>query len=125
MEQLAEEGKLIVTEEVLLELERKEDDVYRWLKDREELIVVPIDDEIQVAVANILSEHEMLVNAIKGRSGADPFVIGLALVTDGTVVTLEEFGNSTKRPRIPDVCHALSIPCHTPLDMFRECGWKF
>jgi hypothetical protein len=125
MERLAEEGRLSVTEEVLVELERKEDDVYGWVKVREDLIVVPIDEEIQIAVANILAEHEMLVNAIKGRSSADPFVIALAQVASGTVVTFEEFSYSDKRPRIPDVCHALNIPCQKPFDMFRECGLSF
>ena len=47
------------------------------------------------------------------RSGVDPFVIALAMVNQGTVVTEENATGNIAKPRIPDVCDALGVPCLT------------
>ena len=47
------------------------------------------------------------------RSGVNPFVIALAMVNQGTVVTEENATGNIAKPRIPDVCDALGVPCLT------------
>jgi O-methyltransferase involved in polyketide biosynthesis len=124
MDELIAAGQLIATEEVLHELAKKDDDVHAWAKEREEMFI-PIDDQIQPVVADILEQFEKLLDTRKNRSAADPFVIALAQIEDCTVVTGEKLTESLDRPNIPDVCRALDIPDFNLLQMMRNEGWKF
>jgi O-methyltransferase involved in polyketide biosynthesis len=124
IDELIASGQLIATEEGLHELAKKDDDVHAWAKEREEMFV-PIDSQIQPAVANILTQFEKLVDTRKSRSAADPFVIALAQIENCTVVTGEKFNDSFDRPNIPDVCRAIGVPDISFLQMMRNEGWKF
>ena len=123
-DELIHDGQLGAVEEVLVELERKDDETYAWASQRASMFV-PIDDEIQRAVAEILSNHPRLVDTRKNRSGADPFVIALAKVNGCLVVTGERPTNSVDRPNIPDVCSALGIRSLSLLELIREEQWAF
>jgi hypothetical protein len=121
---LIKKGHLVATEEVLVELEKRDDEVHKWAKKRKKMFL-PIDDPVQLAVSSILAAHEKLVDTRTNRSAADPFVIGLGLVHGCTVVTGEKATGSADRPNIPDVCTALGIRSMGLLDLFREEGWRF
>jgi uncharacterized protein DUF4411 len=71
---LAEEGRLRASIEVLNELQKKEDELLVWCKDRKEKLFVEIDDDIQTHLSRIVGNHPRLVDTVKGRSSADPFV---------------------------------------------------
>ena len=77
LDELIEAKRLFSSTEVLREIKRKDDELYEWCKPRAELFL-PIDDGVQDHVIEIMSIYPRLVDTIKGRSGADPFVIGLA-----------------------------------------------
>ena len=123
LDELIDQGTLIATEEVLHELERKDDEVYEWAQQRN--MFVPTDEAIQLAVTDVLRNHPKLINQRESRSGADPFVIALAQVEGCAVLTAEKPTRSSKRPNIPDVCDALGIPWLTILQLFRNEGWVF
>jgi len=53
------QGDLRASEEVLRELEKRDDDVYAWARDQEGFIV-PLDDAVQDAVSEILGEYQKL-----------------------------------------------------------------
>ncbi len=125
LEQLVEKGELAASEEVLIELEKRDDQVYGWAKKRKVRMFVPIDERQQREVLSVLSGHEKLVDTRKNRSAADPFVIALARVEGCAVVTGERATGSPDRPNIPDVCEALGVRCLSLLDLFREQGWRF
>ena len=125
LDTLIEQGQLRATEEVLHELERKDDDVFAWAKARADVLFIPIDDAIQPVVSEILGRFEKLVDTRANRSAADPFVIALAQLKRCTVVTGEHPSNSPDRPHIPDVCSALSISSISLLQMMRAEGWTF
>lgn len=124
LDELINNGSLRATEEVLTELERKDDDVYAWARQRVDLFV-PIDDRIQLAVTSILTTHERLLDTRANRSAADPFVIALAQVESCAVVTGERATGSSTRPHIPDVCRDLGVPSMTLLQLLRAEGWRF
>jgi hypothetical protein len=118
-------GRIRATEEVLHELDKKHDIVHAWVRERQELFV-ELDDDVQLAVAEIiLPSYPKLLDTRADRSGADPFVIALALMQDCTVVTGERSTGSLKRPNIPDVCSDLGIDCCNLLDLIRREGWIF
>ncbi len=124
LDNLIRSGDLKATEEVLHELERKDDDVFQWARSRRALFV-EIDAPIQTAVQAILRDHRKLLDTRKSRSGADSFVIALAQLNNATVVTNERMTGSADRPNIPDVCGALRIRCINILGLIREQGWVF
>lgn len=124
LEGLISTGDLRATEEVFFELERQDDEVLDWAKENPSLFI-EIDDAIQRDVQSILEKFPRLVDTRKSRSGADPFVIALALGRRSTVVTNERASGSPDRPHIPDVCTALGIRCITILELIREQGWVF
>ena len=125
LEELADQGILIASEEVLHELERKEDELHKWAKQRPHMFV-PFDEPVQKAVREILCTHRNLLKQGKTRSGADPFVIAVARTRQCTVVTGERpSGNPQNKPHIPDVCRAYSIRYLSLLDLLREQGWVF
>jgi len=125
IDELIEDGHLRATEEVLHELEKKDDDAHAWAKERKDSLFVPIDDEIQPAVTDILENFERLVDTRKNRSAGDPFVIALAQIQSCTVVTGEGATGNLSRPNIPDVCTELGVPCVNLLKMIRSEGWTF
>lgn len=80
---------------------------------------------IQQSAAQILNVHPRLVSQGRRRSGADPFVIGLAMVRNGTVVTEETARGNLTSPRIPDVCGDLGVPCLNLMEYIEAQGWTF
>jgi hypothetical protein len=84
---------------------------------------VEIDDDIQGHLTRIMANHPRLVDTVRGRSGADPFVIALAATTDPSmVVVTEEFAGKI---RIPDVCRAEQIAFCNLADMIEREDWQF
>jgi hypothetical protein len=126
-EKLAErvaDGVLKCSEEVYVELQKKDDGLHDWLKVRKE-VLVPIDEEIQAIVSELLKLYPRLVDTFRNRSQADPFVIATAERLQAVVVTGEKPRGKLDIPKIPDVCEARKIRCITFLEMLRELEWKF
>jgi Domain of unknown function (DUF4411) len=120
---LIEEGRLRASIEVYNDLEKKDDELFKWCKQHKERLVVEIDDNIQQHVARIMAAYPRLVDTVKGRSGSDPFVIALAASTNPTMtVVTEEFAG---RVRIPDVCNAENITYCGLADLIEREDWKF
>jgi Domain of unknown function (DUF4411) len=120
---LIEEDRLRASIEAYNDLEKKDDELFKWCKERKEKFVVEIDDNIQSHVARIIAAHPRLVDTVKGRSGSDPFVIALAASANPTmtVVTKEYAG----KVRIPDVCNAENIAYCGLADLIEREDWKF
>jgi hypothetical protein len=123
MDAAAKDGTMLASDEVLRELEKKEDGAHSWMKDRPEMIV-SLDGEIERHVREIMQRYPRLVDTKKGRSGGDPFVIAVARVKGITVITAENATGKLDVPRIPDVCGDLGIRWIRLLDFFREQKWS-
>jgi hypothetical protein len=120
---LVEEGRLRASIEVFNDLEKKDDELFKWCKERKERMGVEIDDGVQAQVARIMTKYSRLVDTVKGRSGSDPFVIALAATTTPSmVVVTEEYAGKT---RIPDVCKAERIDYCGLADLIEREDWKF
>jgi hypothetical protein len=120
---LIKERRLRSSIEVYNELEKKDDELYKWCKDRKQEMFVDIDAGVQIEVTRIMKAYPRLVDTVKGRSGADPFVIALAAsVSPKMVVITEEHPGKTK---IPDVCNAEKIGHCGLADLIEREDWKF
>jgi hypothetical protein len=114
---------IISSEEVYVEVQKKDDDLHEWMKQRK-FMLIPANESIQRRVAEVLASYPRLVDTLKGRSQADPFVIATSIETGSIVVTGESVGTATK-PRIPFVCQQLGVRCITFLDMIRELNLTY
>jgi uncharacterized protein DUF4411 len=123
MDQAAKAGEILVIEEVVTELKRKDDGIYKWIEDRE-FMIVSIETDIQSCLVEIMAKYPRLVDTKKNRSGCDPWVIALARVRGLSVVSAERASGSLIKPKIPDVCKDLSVPYVEVVDFFRKQGWR-
>ncbi len=124
MDNLISEGEVVAIDEVRRELERKDDEAFAWVAERNYLFM-PVSEPVQEAVKEVLRRYPRLLDTRRNRSGADPFVIALAMVEGLTVVTDERRTGSTNRPNIPDACAGLRVRCINILDMLKEEGGRF
>ncbi len=123
LDRLVTGGVVIASEEVLVELQKKDDEVYAWANQRQPMFV-PIDGQVQQVVREILREYPRLIDNRTNRSGADPFVIALAVTEQCSVVTGERPTGSLTRPKIPDVCGAMGVRCLRVVEFIREQNWR-
>ena len=78
-----------------------------------------------MAVRDVLSHHPRLIGVGSGRSGANPFVIALARVRDGVVVSEETVSRNIDRPKIPDVATPSVCDGLTLMGFVQQQGWVF
>jgi len=123
MDRLVDNGILIASEEVLEELKKQDDEVLAWANQRARMFV-PIDDQVQQVVSTILQSYPRLIDNRSNRSGADPFIIGLAVVEGCTVITEERATGNRLRPKIPDVCSGMGVRCIGLVELIREQDWR-
>ena len=125
LDDLIGDGRLVSSIEVYNELEKKDDDVFVWAKDRRD-IFLEIDDSVQVAMLHVMGTYPRLVDTVKGKSGADPFVIAQALCASPQLTVLhQEIGGSLNSPKIPFVCEQESLRHIDVLTLIDEEGWSF
>ncbi len=121
IEKLIQDGELVAIDEVLRELEKKDDEVHVWAK-KQQSMFLPLDDAVQERAKIIINKYGSLTNPSRKRGRADPFVIALAQEHGLMVVTAES--SKPSKPKIPDVCEELKIPCIRVVEMFRKEGWQ-
>jgi hypothetical protein len=121
-EKLIDDGRLLATDEVLRELEKKDDELYQWASARKQ-IFIPLDETLQNRASKIINTFPSLVETKSTmRGAADPFVIALEQDRQLTVITAET--SKPSKPRIPDVCKELSLSCLSLVQLFRREEWR-
>ena len=123
LENWAEKKVVLAPIEVRNELQKIEDELFHWVKDRP-FIFRDVDEKVQLKLAEIMAKFPRLVDTKKGRNVADPWVIAQAQSESAIVIT-EELPGGGKSPKIPDVCEALSIPYANTLQLIREMKLSF
>ena len=119
---MVEEGRLLAVYEVQRELAKQDDELHKWVTARPTMLVA-LDESLQHTAAAIINRFPSLTSTKSVMSGsADAFVIALAQERNLTVVTAEK--SKPSKPRIPDVCKSLDVPCIALVEMFRVEGWR-
>ena len=114
LNELGIQERIFIPEMVCDEITRTEDDLSEWLKNSSRIPVHKLDEDVISCWQNILSTntlHIQLVDNIKGRSLADPWVIAHAMKNNATVVTKEnkQTALNSKRIKIPNVCENMGV----------------
>lgn len=106
----------------------RESDIKQWCSenDLKPYLQVSVDAAQQTTVRQILAQFPKLLDTRTGKSGADPWVIALAMRSHNcVVVTHEKPTGRPNRPKIPDVCQARSIECVDIAAVIKKEGWIF
>jgi predicted nucleic acid-binding protein len=122
-------GRIFIPEVVFEEITRTEDDLCEWLKGSK-IPIRKIDEAVIKCWQDMLSRnpsHQTLVDSIKGRSLADPWVIAHAINEKATVVTKETKNTAvnSSRIRIPNVCDNMSVAWINDFELIAELGIQF
>lgn len=113
-------GQAIVTcSEIKDEVE--DEPMLQWLV-RHQCVVLDIDDDIQLLVAQIVTEHPELIDFKNDKSSADAFLIATAMKYHLAIVTEE---NKDSYKKIPQICRAYGIPCYNITELAQQEGWRF
>ena len=127
IEEMIKNGRLKMSQIVFDEAMR-DTDIKQWC-DEYQLkpdFQAAIDESVQEQVSEVLSEFPRLVDNRTGKSGADPWVIALALTNENYIVVTEENPtNSENRPKIPDACAHFNLQCIKVVDLIKRENWIF
>lgn len=92
-------------------------------------LFLPLGPEVQIEAAAIEASYPELMDPKGLNESADAYVIALAKLKGGIVVSQETSVQEKHRPRrsyfIPDVCRDLGLPCINLLGMMRREKWTF
>ncbi len=121
IDEAAESGLIVAPEEVLHELKKRDDDVYKWAKGHLEMFA-PLDEDLQAAAT-------VVINDFKGRLkisslDADPFVVALSRKGKHQTVTNEK-STGPNGGKIPDICKHYGLTHRRFVDVIVQEGWTF
>lgn len=125
VDNLIEENRLLISEEVWEEVKDYDKPAKDWLEGRKTTVLIPTDDTVAVEVRTILGQYPHVVKSFKNRNRADPFVVAVARIHEAVVVTGEGDDGNEKRPKIPFVCLQLGMRCIKLIDLIRLERWQF
>ena len=129
IEQLIDAGECAAVDLVKDELDAVGTPELRtWVKNHAGLFV-PLTPDIQRAGASIEARYPDLLDPRSPYQSADAYVIALAQLRNGIVVSQEtSAAEKRKAPKdhyIPDVCRELGVPCINLLGLMRRERWLF
>ncbi len=107
--------------DVFLELQKHDDELFKWAKKYEKKLFILPDQTVQQKITANFSAVPSWAPK-KMALWADPVVVAMAACTQSKVVTSESI--LTPGERIPHICRKLGQPCLEPVDFFDELGWK-
>jgi predicted nucleic acid-binding protein len=127
--ELGKQQRIFIPELVYEEITRTEDELSKWFK-KSKIPIDKISESVTLCLKKVYEadpEHKKLVDNIRGRSLADPWIIAHAIDKSAVVVTKEnkETALNSKRIRIPNVCENMKIKWIDDFQFIDEIGIKF
>jgi hypothetical protein len=122
-------GEVISVREVYIELDGQVDrpHLQEWIKANRRIFVTPSPDETQFLQEIFSVPHFQYLlrpkNTLTSTPFADPFVIALAKVRQGCVVTEEKLKKNGAR--IPNICEHFGVDCTNLEGFIEQQKWEF
>ena len=128
LEVLIADGRLLAPALVREEVKKVgTTELAEWVGSHEEMFIPTV--EVLAATQAIQNQFTGLRDPAAEYEEADAYVIALAQMRNGIVVTGETSAAEKRKPKrshyIPDVCRELGIPCISFLGLMRREGWRF
>lgn len=129
LNELGSAGRIFVPREVYEEITRTDDELCKWLK-QSNIEIRDVDEKVIKCLQAIWATnpiHKTLVDNVRGRSLADPWVIAHAMREGATVVTKEEKVTALNaiRVKIPNVCENMGIGWMNDFGMIQGLELRF
>ncbi len=127
-------GKIKAPEQVLHEIKRKDDTLYKWVMGYKKLFIIDTSNRILQRAAEIVNSYPELVKnsglTAYGDDPADPYLIATAIsLVDTNIETISDIKIITeegnKKNHIPDIAHKYNIETIHILEFFKEMKWEF
>lgn len=103
-------------------------DLRSWAAKHKKLFV-GLTPEVQIEAASIQASYPELMDPKGLHDSADAYVIALAKLGKGIVVSQETSVNEKHRSKqsyyVPDVCRSLGVSCINLQGLMRREGWVF
>lgn len=130
LDQQNQAGLVFSVKAVKEELEKGNDELAQWAKDRDTGFFLPVEARTSGAMAavsgwvqagNFREDAKRIFLA-----GADPWLIAHASAHEHTVVTHEvHIDGEQRKVKIPTVCRALNVPCVRTFEMLKTERARF
>ena len=117
IEKQFKENRIIIIKDVLVELSVIQDEVYNYVKEKNNNII-ELSTEIQQNLSKIINKFPNWVKPYSGNNAADPCLVALAIFYNLKVITQEKIKG--KKLKIPYVCKLLGVRCGDFLDFLRD-----
>jgi hypothetical protein len=129
LNQLGLENRIFIPKEVFVEITRTEDELSAWLK-TSKIPVYNLNESVINCLRAIYAanpSHKFLIDSLKQRSLADPWVIAYAMSESACVVTKEEkvTASNSDKIKIPNVCENMSVRCINDFKFIQETNIRF
>ncbi len=129
LNRLGLENRIFIPKEVFEEITRNEDELAELLK-VSKIPLCNLNESVTKCLSNIFAAnptHRLLVDNVKQRSLADPWVIAYAMSEDACVVTKEEkvTAANSDRIKIPNVCENMNVRCINDFQFIEEINIRF
>ena len=129
--QYAETNRVLIPEEVYVEL-RRWPDLLRWCDDHRDAFFYPNSVDVDALVAQFANRHARRLRLTRHSDNADLYVLASAFLEGLTVITdertaRERFDNGDRlaKYKIPDIAKDEGISCERSYSVIRSTGWKF
>lgn len=128
---LGEQEKIFVPEEVYTEITKTDDDLSKWLKKSKLPIYNKTEKVIECwkEILNSNPNHQFLVDNTRNRSLADPWVIAHAMNEKSCIVTKEDKTTAANakpnKIKIPDVCENIGVRWINDFQFVEEMNIRF
>ena len=122
----AEQEVLKLPYEIWRELQEHDDDLQRWVRDHQDILVLK-EDGLDIHVPNVLACYGAnITEAGLEQIGADPFLIAAAKSLSAIVVSKEVSAPAKQgvNRRVPDICASMGVRCITDHVMIRELDFR-
>lgn len=129
LNQFGKQGRIFIPQAVFDEIAKSDDELLKWLK-ASSIVAQPITETVTKCLKDIFDAdpvHIQLVDNIKQRSLADPWVVAHAIHEKACVVTKETKNTTTNssRIRIPNVCDNMKVRWINDFQFIEEMNLHF
>lgn len=132
---LAATGKVKVPLQVYEELGQQKDELFDWCKAHQDTLIFEPTEKSETQYKLLANKYPELTGSLGLRQNyADLYVVAVAMVTRGTVVTTEDVGFKSERSRqtrarknykITNVCFDEGVEVIRIYEVLRRQGWVF
>jgi Domain of unknown function (DUF4411) len=117
-------GHIFVPNDVLIELDKKDDGLLVWLKVQlPDSAIIDLDENVQKYLRKIMDEHPKIVSTGNSRNAADPIVIAVSKAYGLIVVSQEAKSANPERTKIPNVCEKQNLECIDLMEFIRRSSF--